>query len=124
MYYTWLQSIDAIAPILFTLFIHSKESWFIHFSYSPLQPYLRLHTLPKPFDSPIDTHHPCCQVEAAQQYNRSPGGFPPLVDWAKAHVERLHSPPGGHEVLITLGGNHSSEVPSSEKSLQLCVKYI
>ena len=50
------------------------------------------------------------QIEAAQQYNRSPGGYAPLASWVRAHVERMHTPPGGHETLITLGGNHSSEV--------------
>ena len=50
------------------------------------------------------------QMEAAQQYNRSPTGYPPLAAWARAHVARMHAPPAGHEVLVTLGGNHAAEV--------------
>ena len=49
------------------------------------------------------------QLEMAQQYNRSPTGYPPLVQWARDHVQRLHAPPAGHELLVTLGGNHAAE---------------
>ncbi len=50
------------------------------------------------------------QLEMAQQYNRSPRGYPPLLQWARDHVQRLHAPPAGHEMLVTLGGNHGAEV--------------
>jgi hypothetical protein len=62
------------------------------------------------------------QLEMAQQYNRSPTGFPPLVAWARAHVQQLHAPPAGHELLVTLGGNHAAEVGSTahDDALHFC----
>ena len=56
------------------------------------------------------------QLEMAQQYNRSPRGYPPLQQWARDHVQRLHAPPAGHELLVTLGGNHAAEVRSVQSA--------
>ena len=52
------------------------------------------------------------QLEMAQQYNRSPTGYPPLLQWARDDVRRLHAPPAKHELLVTLGGNHAAEARS------------
>ncbi len=50
------------------------------------------------------------QVAAAQQYNLALRGYQPLLRWAEEHTQQLHCPPGPHEVAITNGGNHTTEV--------------
>lgn len=54
------------------------------------------------------------QVGAAQQYNTSASGYGPLRQWAEHHVQRMHSPPSPHDVIITSGSNHAADVSSSE----------
>ncbi|GAB4823401.1 hypothetical protein N2152v2_010447 [Parachlorella kessleri] len=49
-------------------------------------------------------------VAAAQQYNLALRGYQPLLRWAEEHTQQLHCPPGPHEVAITNGGNHTTEV--------------
>ena len=52
------------------------------------------------------------QLAAAQQYNLVLAGYPPLLAWAKAHVQQLHAPPGPLALLITDGASHGLEVRS------------
>jgi aromatic amino acid aminotransferase I len=52
-------------------------------------------------------------ITAAQQYNASLLGYPPLVHWATSHVQSLHRPPSPHDILITNGANHSLELITS-----------
>jgi len=52
-------------------------------------------------------------ITAAQQYNASLRGYPPLVQWAINHVQALHRPPSAHDILITNGANHSLELITS-----------
>lgn len=52
-------------------------------------------------------------MTAAQQYNASLRGYPPLVHWATNHVQALHRPPSVHDILITNGANHSLELITS-----------
>jgi hypothetical protein len=54
----------------------------------------------------------CPQMATAQQYNLALRGYAPLVRWAEQHVRQLHNPPGCHEVAISNGGNHTTEVSS------------
>lgn len=49
------------------------------------------------------------QVAAAQQYSFMMKGYGPLYDWVKAHTWRMHSPPGGHDVMVTNGSNQTIE---------------
>jgi len=55
----------------------------------------------------------CVQMDAAQQYNTNGRGYIPLLDWAKQHVQKLHAPPAGQQVVITSGSNHAIDISSS-----------
>lgn len=50
------------------------------------------------------------QLAAAQQYNISAAGYPPLLHWVARHVREMHAPPGPHGVLVTDGASHALEV--------------
>eukprot|EP00891_Asterochloris_glomerata_P008351 jgi/Astpho2/8351/fgenesh1_pg.00122_%23_86_t len=50
------------------------------------------------------------QMATAQQYSVSIRGYQPLYDWMKAHTWRMHSPPGDHDVTITVGSNNTLEI--------------
>ena len=52
-------------------------------------------------------------MATAQQYSVSIRGYQPLYDWIKAHTWRMHSPPGDHDVTITVGSNNTLEVCAS-----------
>ena len=52
-------------------------------------------------------------MATAQQYSLSIRGYQPLYDWIKAHTWRMHSPPGDHDVTITVGSNNTLEVCAS-----------
>ena len=57
-------------------------------------------------------------ITAAQQYNASLRGYPPLVHWASNHVRTLHASTSSsslsrHSTLITNGANHTLEMLTS-----------
>ena len=52
-------------------------------------------------------------MATAQQYSVSIRGYQPLYDWIRAHTWRMHSPPGDHDVTITVGSNNTLEVCAS-----------
>ncbi len=54
------------------------------------------------------------QMATAQQYSVSIRGYQHLYDWIKAHTWRMHSPPGDHDVTITVGSNNTLEVCASK----------
>ncbi|KAK9806204.1 hypothetical protein WJX72_005253 [[Myrmecia] bisecta] len=62
--------------------------------------------------STVDITDPV-MMTAAQQYNTHGKGYPALYNWAKAHVEALHSPPGEHDLMITTGAQHAFDMISS-----------
>ncbi|KAK9824541.1 hypothetical protein WJX72_011180 [[Myrmecia] bisecta] len=53
------------------------------------------------------------KVADAQQYNIHVKGYPPLYQWAFDHVQRMHAPPAGQDVMISNGSNHTIEVVTS-----------
>lgn len=61
----------------------------------------------------LSHHVRLLQVAAAQQYNTSASGYGPLRRWAEEHMQRMHSPPSPHDVIITTGSNHACDVSRS-----------
>ncbi|PSC75895.1 B Chain Kynurenine Aminotransferase Ii Inhibitor [Micractinium conductrix] len=60
----------------------------------------------------------CVELSAAslmgaQQYTMVQAGLPSLHQWAVNHVRTLHTPPGGHDLLLTSGASHALEMVCS-----------